>query len=71
MSTSEMIQEDLPGFLEAEAKARESVISRQEKQVYLARQFIRFDKMQKLCSNPETVKLYEHFKQKTLELMRS
>lgn len=59
----------LPGFLEAEAEAREAMISETERQVHLAKQFIRFDKALKKCKNPSMQKMLEKYKQQTLKLM--
>jgi len=55
--------------LKAMAYSKEAEISDSATQVHLARQFIRFSKMQKLCSNPVSVKILEEYKRKTLELM--
>lgn len=64
------IQDDLPNFLDAEAEARESMIDETTRQVHLARQFIRFDKMIKLCQNDQTRKMLERCKINTLKLMQ-
>ena len=64
-----MVQDFLPGFLEAEAEAREAMISETERQVHLAKQFIRFDKMAKVCKSPSLRITLEKYKQQTLKLM--
>lgn len=64
-----MEQDFLPGFLEAEAEAREAMISETERQVHLAKQFIRFDKAQKLVKSPSLIKKLEQYKRETLKLM--
>lgn len=64
-----MTQDFLPGFLEAEAEAREAMITETERQVHLAKQFIRFDKAQKLCKNPAMKQMLERYKQNVLKLM--
>ena len=64
-----MVQDFLPGFLEADAEARESLISETERQVHLARQFVRFDNMAKACKNPSLKAILEKYKQQTLKLM--
>lgn len=63
-------QDFLPGFLEADAKARESMISDTETQLHLARQFIRFEKALKSCRSPQMQKMLERYKQETLKLMQ-
>lgn len=60
----------LDGFLEAEAEAREKMIDETTRQIHLARQFIRFDKMIKLCRNDHTRKMLERCKADTLKLMQ-
>ena len=62
-------QDFLPGFLEAEAKAREDMITEAEKQLYLAKQFCRYDKQQKLCHNDFMKKLLEKAKRDVIKLM--
>lgn len=59
----------LPRFLEAESEAREAMISETERQVYLAKQFSRYDKMQKLCKNEFMRKVLEKAKTDTIKLM--
>ena len=60
----------LDGFLKAEAEARESLIDETTRQIHLARQFIRFDKAQRLCKSEKNRKMLERFKRETLQLMR-
>lgn len=64
-----MEQPFLDNFLKAEAEARESMISETERQVHLAKQFMRFDKALKLCKNDTMKRLLERYKQETLKLM--
>lgn len=64
------IADFLPGFLDAEAEARESMISETERQLYLARQFCRFDKMQKLATSDSMKKMAEKAKMETIKLMQ-
>lgn len=59
----------LDGFLKADAEAREKMIDDTTRQVHLARQFIRFEKAQKLCKDNGTKKLIEKYKLQTLKLM--
>lgn len=65
-----MEQEYLPNFLKAEAEARESMITETERQLYLARQFCRFDKMQKLATSDRMKKMAEKAKMETIKLMQ-
>ena len=62
-------QDFLPGFLEAEAEAREGMIYETERQLYLAKQFCRFDKMQRLARNETIRKMAERAKMETIRLM--
>lgn len=59
----------IDGFLKAEAEARESMITEQERQVHLAKQFCRYDKAQKLCKNEFMKKFLEKAKRDTIKLM--
>ena len=59
----------LDGFLQADAEAREAMIDETTRQVHLARQFIRFEKAQKLCHNERTKAMLEKYKRETLKLM--
>lgn len=59
----------LDGFLDAEADAREKMIDETTRQVHLAKQFIRYDKMIKLAKNENTRKYLERAKQEILKLM--
>ena len=63
------VQDFLPHFLEAEAEAREQFVAETTTQVHLAKQFIRYDKMIKLCKNENTRKYLERAKQEILKLM--
>ena len=65
-----MEQPFLPGFLEADAKAREAMISETERQLYLAKQFCRYERAQKKCPNEYMKKMLERYKQETLKLMQ-
>lgn len=64
------IQPDLDGFLQAETEAKQAMIDETTRQVHLARQFIRFEKAQKICKNEGTKKLLEKCKCETLKLMQ-
>ena len=57
-------------FLKAEAEAREEVITEEERQVHLSRQFCRYDKALKVCKNEQMKKMLERCKLKTLQLMQ-
>ena len=64
-----MEQPFLDGFLKADAEARESMIAEETRQLHLAKQFIRFEKAQKLCRNENTRAMLERYKRETLKLM--
>ena len=64
-----MGQPFLDGFLKAEAEARESVISEQERQLHLARQFCKCDNALKVCKNENTRKVLEKAKRDIIKLM--
>lgn len=64
-----MEQPFLDGFLKAEAEARESLISEEERQIHLAKQFCRYDKAQRLCHNDNMKKMLERCKMQTIKLM--
>lgn len=66
----EYFQPLLPGFEEAKPEEREEMISRTQSQIHLARQFCRFDKMQRMATNDNMKKLLEKAKQDTLKLMQ-
>ena len=66
---SKIEQPFLDGFLKADAEARESLISEEERQLHLAKEFCRYDKAQKLCKNEATRKLLERCKMQTIKLM--
>jgi len=59
----------LDGFLKAEAEARESMISETERQLYLAKQFCRYSKMQKACKSEQMNRLLEKAKRDLIKLM--
>lgn len=63
------VQDFLPGFLEAEAKEREAMISETERQLYLAKQFCRYSKMQKSCKNEFMQRMLEKAKRDIIKLM--
>lgn len=63
------VQDFLPNFLDCEAEARESMISETERQIYLAKQFCRFDKMQKLATNDNMKRMLEKAKRDVIKLM--
>ena len=60
----------LDGFLEAEAETREKMIDETTRQIHLARQFIRFDKMQRLATSDRMKKMAEKAKMETIKLMQ-
>lgn len=62
-------QDFLDGFLKAEAEARESMITEQERQLYLAKQFCRYSKMQKVCKNDFLERMLEKAKRDIIKLM--
>ena len=64
-----MEQPFIDGFLKAEAEARESMISKQERQVYLAKQFCKYDNALKICKNENTRKILEKAKRDVIKLM--
>lgn len=64
-----MEQPFIDGFLKAEAEARESMISEQERQLYLAKQFCRYEKALKVCKNETMQKLLEKAKRDVIKLM--
>ena len=64
-----MEQPFIDGFLKAEAEARESMISEQERQIHLARQFCKYDNTLKVCKNENTRKVLEKAKRDVIKLM--
>lgn len=62
-------QDFLPGFLAAEAEEREKMIDDATTQLYLARQFCRYDKQIKLCRSESTKRMLERCKAETIKLM--
>lgn len=66
-----MEQPFLDNFLQAEAEARESLISKEERLLHLAKTALRYEKMQKVCKDPGVKRLLEKYKQETLKLMRT
>ena len=64
-----MDQEFLPNFLKAEAEAREEIISEEERQLHLARQFCRYDKALKVCRSEGMRKILEKAKSDIIRLM--
>lgn len=58
-------------FENASAKEREDMIDETTRQVHLARQFIRFDKALKICTNDSMRKRLEEYKRQTLKLMEN
>ena len=64
-----MEQPFIDGFLKAEAEARESMISEQERQVHLAKQFCKYDNALKVCKNENTRKVLEKAKRDIIKLM--
>lgn len=66
---SKYTQDFLPNFLQMGAEQREAEISETERQIYLAKQFCRFDKMQRLARNDNIRRMAEKAKLETLKLM--
>ena len=62
-------QDFLPNFLKCEAEARESMVTEQEKQLHLAKQFCRYSKMQKVCKNEFMERMLEKAKRDIIKLM--
>ena len=69
MTQKKYEQDDLPGYLDAEAKARETEIPEEERQRHLARWAMRFEKYGKLSGNPIAKRHYEQQKRKCLDMM--
>lgn len=65
-----MEQDFLPNFLKADAEAREAMITEEERQVHLARQFCRFERAQKLCKNEQMRQMLQRCKMQTIKLMQ-
>lgn len=63
------VQDFLPGFLEAEAEVRESMITEYERQLHLAKQFCRYEKQQKLCNSDFMKNVLEKAKRDIIKLM--
>lgn len=63
-------QDFLPNFLKCEAEARESLITKTETQLHLAKQILRFEKMQKkVGGNKKLYDILERYKQETFKIM--
>lgn len=69
MTHNKYEQDDLPGYLGAEAQARETEIPEEERQRHLARWAMRFEKYGKLSGNPIAKRHYEQQKRKCLDMM--
>jgi len=69
MTQKKYEQDDLPGYLDAEAQARETEIPEEERQRHLARWAMRFEKYGKLSGNPIAKRHYEQQKRKCLDMM--
>lgn len=69
MTQKKYEQDDLPGYLDAEAQAREKEIPEEERQRHLARWAMRFEKYGKLSGNPIAKRHYEQQKRKCLDMM--
>lgn len=59
----------LDNFLKAEAEAREKMIDETTRQLHLAKQYVRYSTMQKICKNHNTYMLLERCKAETIKLM--
>lgn len=65
-----MEQPFLDNFLKSEAEAREALIEKTETQLHLAKEALRFEKMQKkVGNNKQLYDLLERYKQQTFKLM--
>lgn len=64
-----MEQPFLDNFLKADAEAREAMISEEERQLHLAKQFERYSKMQKVCKNQNLYDMLEKQKSGIIKLM--
>lgn len=69
MAQARYEQDDLPGYLDAEAQARETEIPEEERQRHLARWAMRFEKYGQLSGNPIAKRHYEQQKRKCLDMM--
>ena len=56
-------------FLKADAENREEMITETERQLHLAKQFVRFSKMQKLVKDSRTKEALERYKMQCIKLM--
>lgn len=64
------MQPFIEGFLKAEAKARESLITNTERDLHLAKQALRFEKMQKKIGKNNTLyQVLERHKKAVFQLM--
>lgn len=63
------MQPFIEGFLKAEAEAREKMIHETTRQIHLARQFVRYDRAQKLCHNERMKEMLERGKREIIKLM--
>ena len=59
----------LDNFLQAEAEAREKMIDETTRQLHLAKQYVRYCTMQKVCRNENTYMLLEKCKTELIKLM--
>lgn len=65
-----MEQPFLDNFLKSEAEATEALIEKTETQLHLAKQILRFEKMQKkVCKDSSLYAILERYKQQTFKLM--
>lgn len=64
-----MEQPFLDNFLKAEAEAREQMVDEVTRQLHLAKQYVRYSAMQKVCRNQHTYMLLERCKAETIKLM--
>lgn len=63
------VQDDLPNFLKAEAEARESGISKIQKQDHLAKWGIKFEKYANFSKDPEFKKRMFKYTKKCFDMM--
>ena len=56
-------------FLKATEEQQDSMISETERQLYLAKQFVRYGKMQRLVKDPKTKEALERYRMQIIKLM--
>lgn len=69
MTDKKYVQDDLPNFLKAEAEARESGITKIQKQDHLAKWGIKFEKYARFSKDPEFKKRMFQYTKKCFDMM--